>query len=181
MATEWSRNWTSVAVRGLAAVVFGLLLLFWPAPTLLTIIYIFGIFVLVEGVTAVVSGLRPAQGAGVSWGLVIIGIIGILAGIAVFVWPTITGLIVLFIIAFWAMVAGVAAIIAGVSLRRATDEWLLIASGIVALFFGLILLFAPVSGVLAVTFFVGFFGLIYGALQLILAFRLRRMQVAGRP
>ncbi len=180
MTAEMARNWPAVAVRGGAAVVFGLLLLFWPAPTLLTLIYIFGIFVLVEGVIALFSGFSRPQGAGVSWGLVALGIIAILAGIATFVWPAVTGLILLYIIAFWAIAAGVAQIVAGLQLRQAANEWLLILTGIVALFFGLILLFSPVAGALAVTFFIGFFGLVYGVLQLILAYRLRSLQQAGR-
>jgi len=180
MMGDWRQNWAAVAVRGGAAAIFGLALLFWPAPTLLTLIYIFGIFVLVEGVAAVVSGFSQPQGAGISWGLVAVGIIGILAGIATFVWPGVTGLILLYVIAFWAIAAGVTEIVAGIGLRQAANEWLLIVTGIVSLFFGLILLFAPVAGALAVTFFIGFFGVIYGALQLILAFRLRSLQEAGR-
>lgn len=181
MVPEWSRNWSAVALRGGAAVIFGLALLFWPAPTLLTLIYIFGIFVLVEGVAAVVSGFSQPRGAGTSWGLVAVGVIGILAGIATFIWPGITGLILLYVIAFWAISAGVIEIVAGLQLRQAANEWLLVVTGIVSLFFGLVLLFAPVAGALAVTFFIGFFGLIYGVLQLVLAYRLRALQEAGRP
>lgn len=180
MDTEWSRNWAAVAVRGVAAVVFGLAFLFWPAPTLLTLLYIFAIFVLVEGIAAVVSGLNQPRDAGISWGLVAIGIIAIIVGIATFIWPAITGLILLYLIAFWAIAVGVAEIVTGVQLRRATDEWLLILTGIAALFFGLVLLFNPGAGVLGLTFFIGFFALIYGVLQLILAFRLRALQQGGR-
>jgi len=173
-----ARNWQAIAVRGAAALVFGLLLLFWPAPTLLTLIYIFGIFVLVEGVTAVVSGVRQPQG--VSWGLVALGIIGIAAGIAAFLWPGITALVLLYVIGFWAIAAGVVQIIEGIRLRQAiANEWLLIATGIVSLFFGLIVVVSPGAGALAITFFIGFFGLIYGVLQLALAFRLREIQQAG--
>jgi len=174
-----ARNWQAIAVRGGAAVVFGLALLFWPAPTLLTLIYIFGIFVLVEGVTAVVSGARQPQG--VSWALVVLGLIGIAAGIATFVWPSISGLILLYVIGFWAIAAGIVEIAEGVRLRQAiANEWLLIATGIVSLFFGLIVVVSPGTGALALTFFIGFFGLIYGVLQLALALRLRAVEQAGR-
>jgi uncharacterized membrane protein HdeD (DUF308 family) len=174
-----ARNWQAIALRGAAAVVFGLALLFWPAPTLLTVISIFGIFVLVEGVAAVVSGVRQPQG--VSWPLVTLGLIGIAAGIVTFVWPGITGLILLYVIGFWAIAAGIVEIAEGVRLRQAiTNEWLLIATGVVSLFFGLIVVVSPGAGALAVTFFIGFFGLIYGVLQLALAFRLREIAQGGR-
>ena len=153
---------------------FGLAVLFWPGLTLLTLIYIFAIFVLVEGIAALVSGLRPTATGGRSGGLIAVGIIGIIAGIATFIWPGITGLILALLIGFWAIAAGIAQIITGITLRRELqNEWLLIATGIVALFFGLILVVTPAAGALALASFIGFFALIYGALQLILAFRLK--------
>ncbi len=176
---RYYRIWDAILVRGVAAVVFGLLFLFWPAPTLLTLVYVFGIFVLVEGVTAIVAGVRQPGGA--SWELILLGIIGIAAGITTFVWPSITGLILLYVIGFWAIAAGIAEIIAGIELRREIEnEWLLIATGIVSLIFGLVVVIAPGTGALALAFFIGFFGLIYGILQIILAFRLREVEEGGR-
>jgi uncharacterized membrane protein HdeD (DUF308 family) len=181
LQTMYARRWREIALRGVAAVIFGLLLLFWPAPTLLTLVYIFGIFVLVEGVAALIGGLRPPpSGAGRSGGLIALGLIGIAAGIATLVWPGITGLLLVLLIGFWAIAAGIVEIIDGFRLRQAIEnEWLLIATGIVSLFFGLILVIAPVAGALAVAFFIGFFGLIYGVLQLLLAFRLRSVLQGG--
>ncbi len=177
----YARNWQAIALRGGAAVIFGLAFLFWPAPTLLTLVSIFGIFVIVEGVAALVGGLRPARGQGRAGGLIALGIIGIIAGIVTLVWPGITGLILVYLIGFWAIAAGVVEIADGIRLRRAiANEWLLIATGIVSLFFGLILVITPVAGALAVAFFIGFFALIYGVLQLILAFRLRALAQGGR-
>jgi uncharacterized membrane protein HdeD (DUF308 family) len=169
-----ARQWPAIAVRGGAAVVFGLLVLFWPQLTLLTLVYIFGIFVLVEGMTALLSGLQSPADGGRSWGLILLGIIAIIAGIATFVWPGITGLILLLLIGFWAIAVGIVQIYEGIRLRREiANEWLLILTGIVALFFGLIVVVNPGAGALAVAFFIGFFALVYGVLQLALAFRLR--------
>ncbi len=179
--TTLTRNWTAIAVRGGAAVVFGLAFLFWPAPTLLTLVSIFGIFVLVEGLVALVSGLRRPAEAGRSRGLIALGIIGIIAGIATLIWPGITGLVLIYLIGFWAIAAGVVEIIDGIGLRRVMqNEWLLIATGIVSLFFGLIVVISPGAGALAITAFIGFFALIYGVLQLLLAFRLRALQQGGQ-
>jgi uncharacterized membrane protein HdeD (DUF308 family) len=182
MAPYLARNWSVVLARGIAAVVFGLAVLFWPALTLLTFVYIFAIFVLVEGISAVVGGLRVADGGRRPWGLIAVGIIGIIAGIATFIWPGITGLILIYLIGFWAIAAGVVEIIDGIRLRREiANEWLLILTGVAALFFGLIVVVSPGAGALALAFLVGFFALVYGALQIILAFRLRSALEAGRP
>jgi uncharacterized membrane protein HdeD (DUF308 family) len=172
MVPDLARNWGAVAARGVAAVVFGLILLFWPAITLLVFVYAFGIFVLVEGVAALYSGLARER----SWGLIALGIIAIIAGIATFVWPAVTGLILALLVGFWAIAVGVVEIYEGIRLRRViANEWLLIVTGIAALFFGLILVVSPGAGVLALTGFIGFFALVYGALQIVLSFRLRGM------
>ncbi len=171
-------SWQAIAVRGGAAVVFGLLFLFWPAPTLLTLIYIFGIFVLVEGIVAIVAGAR--QPGGVSWGLVALGAIGIIVGIATFVWPGVTALVLLYLIGFWAIAAGIAEIIAGIELRREIEgEWLLIVTGVVSLILGLILVVNPSEGALTFARLIGFFGLVYGLLQLALASKLRSVEQAS--
>lgn len=171
-----ARNWPAVAVRGLAAIVFGLLVLFWPGLTLLTLVFIFAIFVLVEGVAALYAGATSRTDGGPAWGLIALGAIGIIAGIATFVWPRITGLVLLLLIGFWAIAAGVVQIYEGIRLRRVIEnEWLLILTGVAALFFGLIVVITPSAGALAVAFLIGFFALIYGVLQLGLAYRLRQI------
>lgn len=181
MQTSLARNWSAIAVRGAAAVVFGLVVLFWPGITLLTLLYAFAIFVLVEGIVALASGLGQAGGERSS-GSIAVGIIGIVAGIATFIWPGITGLILLYLIGFWAIAVGVVQIYEGVRLRQQlANEWLLILAGIVALFFGLIVVVSPGAGAVAVAFFIGFFALVYGVLQLVLAYRLRGLaQAQGR-
>ncbi len=181
MAAFLSRAWPNVLVRGLAALVFGLAVLFWPAISLLTLVYLFGAFVLVEGIAAAASGLQRPEGR--QWGLIVVGIIGVIAGIATFIWPGITGLILLYLIGFWAITVGIVQIIDGVRLRREIEgEWLLILTGIAALFFGLIVVVSPGAGALAVTFLIGFFALVYGILQIAFAFRLRSIaQQAQRP
>lgn len=178
---RYVRNWQAIALRGAAALVFGLLFLIWPRPSLLTLVYIFGIFVLVDGVFSLVSGIRQPEGRGVDWGLVILGLVGIAAGIATFIWPGITGLILLLIIGSWAAALGLVEIIIGFEWRREIpDAWLLILTGIVSVIFGLVVLFAPRIGALALATFIGFFAVVYGVLHLIVAFRLRALQEGQR-
>ena len=176
------RYWSAVLARGIAATAFGLIVLFLPGLTLLTLVFLFAGFVLIEGVAALISGLSPPEGAQRSWGLVALGAIAIIAGIAALVWPQITGLILILLIGFWAIAVGIVQIFEGVRLRQEiANEWLLILTGIVALFFGLIVVVNPGAGALALSFFIGFFALVYGVLQIILAFRLRSALETGRP
>lgn len=181
LAQDLARSSSAIAARGVLAIIFGILVLVWPQLTLLVLIYAFGIFVLLQGIAAVAAGLaRP--GGGVSWGLVGLGIIGILAGIAALAWPGLTGLALLYLIGIWAIAEGIVVIYAGVQLRQqVANEWLLILAGVVAVIFGILVLAAPGAGALAVASLIGFFAIIYGVLQLALAYRLRSAAERGQP
>ena len=149
---ELSRSWWILAVRGAAAVIFGLLALIWPQITLLALVLVFGAYALVDGVFALVAAARGRQLAGGSRGwLVLEGLLGIGAGIGAgivaLLWPGITALALLWVIAFWAVLTGVLEIIAAVRLRRVLDnEWLLVVAGTLSIIFGLILMIWPGSG-----------------------------------
>jgi uncharacterized membrane protein HdeD (DUF308 family) len=115
------------------------------------------------------------------WPLVIEGVLGIGAGVATFVWPAITALVLLYIIAFWAIVTGVFEIVAAIQLRRElTGEWLLALSGAASVLFGLLLVVFPGAGALAVIWIIGAYALVFGVLLLALAFRLRSWQRSVR-
>jgi uncharacterized membrane protein HdeD (DUF308 family) len=164
-------NWWALALRGLAAVVFGLLTLFLPGITLITLVLLFGAYALVDGIFNVAAFFRVASH---HWALLIEGVIGIIAGILTFAWPAITALVLLYVIAFWAIFTGIFEIIAGIRLRKViTNEWLLLVMGAISLLFGLFILFAPVAGALAIVLWIGGYALVFGVFLLALAFRLR--------
>jgi uncharacterized membrane protein HdeD (DUF308 family) len=166
-----ARNWWALALRGLVAVLFGLLTIFIPGVTLVTLVLLFGAFALVDGIFNVTAAFRSASH---HWALLIEGVIGILAGILTFAWPAITAIALLYLIAFWAIFTGIFEIIAGVRLRRAiTNEWALILMGVLSLLFGILILFAPGAGALAIVLWIGVYALIFGVFLLVLAFRLR--------
>jgi uncharacterized membrane protein HdeD (DUF308 family) len=124
-----SENWWALLLRGIFALLFGLLALFLPGITLFVLVLLFGAYALVDGVFAVVAGIRGAIG-GRMWALIIEGVLGVLACILAFVWPGITALALLYVIAFWAIFTGVAEVVATISLRREIEgEWALIAGG----------------------------------------------------
>ena len=159
-----ARNWWALALRGLAAVLFGLLTFFLPGITLVTLVLLFGAYALVDGVVNVIAFIRVASH---QWALLIEGVIGLIAGILTFAWPAITALVLLYLIAFWAVFTGVFEIIAGIRLRKAiTNEWLLLVMGALSLLFGILILFAPVL-------WIGAYAFLFGIFLLALAFRLR--------
>ena len=116
MVHTLARNWWALALRGLAAVLFGLLTFLLPGITLVTLVLLFGAYALVDGIVNVIAFIRVASH---QWALLIEGVIGLIAGILTFVWPAITALVLLYLIAFWAVFTGVFEIIAGIRLRKA--------------------------------------------------------------
>ena len=166
-----ARNWWALALRGLVAVLFGLLTFFLPGITLVTLVLLFGAYALVDGIFNVIAFFRVASH---HWAFLIEGVIGIIAGILTFAWPGITAIVLLYLIAFWAIFTGVFEIVAGIRLRKAiTNEWLLIVMGVLSLLFGVLILFAPIVGALAIVLWIGAYALVFGVFLLALAFRLR--------
>jgi len=166
-----ARNWWALALRGLMAVLFGLVTFFLPGITLVTLVLLFGAYALVDGIVNVIAFVRVASH---QWALLIEGVIGVVAGILTFVWPAITALVLLYLIAFWAVFTGVFEIIAGIRLRKAiTNEWLLLVMGALSLLFGILILFAPGVGALAIVLWIGAYAFVFGIFLLALAFRLR--------
>ena len=178
-----ARSWQSLALRGLAAVLFGLLTLVWPDVTLLVLVTLFGAYALVDGVAALVAAFRgPPEARAHRGTLVLEGLLSVAAGIVAFVWPDITALALLYLIAAWAVVTGILEIVAAVALRRELEnEWFLGLMGAASVLFGVLLFARPGAGALTVTWLIGAYAVAFGALLLALAWRLRReTQPGGR-
>jgi uncharacterized membrane protein HdeD (DUF308 family) len=172
---ELSRAWWIMAVRGLAAVIFGVVALIWPEITLLALVLVFGAYVFVDGVFALIAAVRGRELAGGSRGwLVLEGLLGVGAGIVAVLWPDITALALLWVIAFWAVLTGVLEIFAAVRLRRVlNNEWMLVVAGALSIVFGLILIIWPGSGAIGLVWLIGIYAIVFGVVFLVLAFRLR--------
>ncbi|AHJ30112.1 HdeD family acid-resistance protein [Nodularia spumigena CS-584] len=174
MGTRLARNWWTVALRGAIAIIFGLAALFWPDITLTALIFIFAAFVLVSGVLLAIAAFRDGLTHTHGWLMLLEGAIGIAVGIMAFIWPGITALVLLYLIAAWAIVTGVLEIIAAIQVRKEIqNEWLLAIAGIASVLFGVLLLVWPLAGALAILWIIGAYAIIFGILLLILAFRLR--------
>jgi uncharacterized membrane protein HdeD (DUF308 family) len=167
-------NWWLLALRGLIAVLFGVLAFMWPGATLITLVWLFGAFALANGILSLVLAAKTPKGYPKMGSLIMGGLLGILAGLLAFVMPGITALGLLILIAAWAIATGVMELVAAVRLRKViTNEWLLILAGIASVVFGFILLFQPAAGALALIWLIATWAIVFGILLMILAFRMR--------
>jgi uncharacterized membrane protein HdeD (DUF308 family) len=170
-----ARNWGAVAFRGLLTILFGILILVWPEISLLLLVTFFGIFALIGGILALFIAFRGRQ-ADEGWALFLAleGLAGIAAGVIAFLWPRITAVALLYLIAVWAIVRGIFEIIFAIQLRREIqNEWLLGLAGLLSIAFGVLLAIWPGPGLLVILWTIGVYAIILGVLQLFLAFRLR--------
>jgi uncharacterized membrane protein HdeD (DUF308 family) len=174
-----SGNWGALAVRGVAAVLFGLVALFWPGLTLAVLIILYGAFAVVDGVFAIVAGLRAGSGTR-RWLLLAEGALGILAGLIAVFWPSITAVVLLYIIAFWSFFGGLLRIGGAVLLRREIDnEWAMALSGALWVLLGIVLFVLPGAGLLSLAWLIGVFALGAGITLILLAFRVRGQGRSG--
>jgi uncharacterized membrane protein HdeD (DUF308 family) len=172
-----AKNWWLVLLRGIAAIIFGLLAFVWPGLTLLTLVLFYGAFALVDGILAVIAAIKGGAPAP-RWWLALVGIAGIIAGALTFVWPGVTALVLLFFIAGWAIAIGIFEIIGAIRLREEIDnEWLLIAGGVLSVLFGVAILVMPSAGALALVWMIGLYAIIYGVILVMFALRLRKQTV----
>jgi uncharacterized membrane protein HdeD (DUF308 family) len=181
MLEALARNWWTVLLRGVVALIFGLLALIWPDITVLVLVTLFGAYALVDGALALGRAIVGRRGTGGSRGwLAVTGITGILAGIVVLAWPGETALVLLWLIAAWAILTGALEIISAVRGRREIrGEWLFILGGALSVLFGIVLMVWPAAGALAVIFIIGLYAVLFGIVQIALAFRLRRLRSDG--
>jgi uncharacterized membrane protein HdeD (DUF308 family) len=171
-------NWWALLLRGIAAVLFGLAALFWPGLTLFVLIVFFGAYTVIDGIFAIVAGIRGSGGR--RWLLLAEGALGVLAGLVAFFYPGITALVMLYVIALWAIFTGILKVIMAIWLRREIeDEWLMILSGVLSVLFGLILAVLPGVGLLSLVWLVGIYALIIGVALIVLGFRVRGQQASG--
>lgn len=178
MAQVLVRNWWALAVRGVFGILFGVAALLLPGITLGALILLFGAYAVIDGVFAIVAGIRAAEHHERWVSLLIEGIAGIAAGVLTFVWPALTALVLLYLIAIWSIIRGILKIAAAIRLRRTIQgEWLLGLNGAFSVLFGILLVVMPVMGLVTLVWLVGVYALIFGGLLLGLAFRLRTHQL----
>jgi uncharacterized membrane protein HdeD (DUF308 family) len=174
MLQTLARNWWALVLRGICAVLFGVMAFVWPGITLATLIFLYGAYALVDGVLGVVAAMVGRQPGGFPWGILLAGVAAIAVGVMTFLWPGLTALVLLYLIAAWAIVRGVFEIIAAIALRKEIEhEWLLAASGALSVLLGIFLVLSPGAGALALLWAIGAFAIAAGILMIVLGFRLK--------
>jgi len=166
-----ARRWWALALRGVIAVLFGLLTFFIPGITLISLVLLFGFYAILDGIFDIVSAMKAP---GHHWPLLVEGIVGIVAGLVTFMWPAITAMVLVYLIAFWAILTGLLEIVAGIRLREViANEMLLILLGVISTLFGILIIIFPGAGALAIIIWIGAYALVFGIILIALAFRLR--------
>ena len=177
----FSKFWWSFVVRGFVAVLFGLFVISWPGLSLDGLVFTFGIFALLQGILSTVPGV--SEHGGRIYFLLIEGIVGILAGVLTFLgpglgrifWPEVATMTLLFFIAFWALLSGIAEVIGSFRLPGAIKaKWLITLSGIVCLLLGLVLLFRSGLGAVGNASVIGLFTIVFGLLWSFIGFKARK-------
>lgn len=178
-----SRYWWMVALRGLLLLLLGLAAVLWPGATLTVLVLWIGAGFLVNGVLALAAAIAGRDVEGRGW-LILEGVLGIVAGILTFLYPGITGLVLLWLVAGWAIVSGMLQIAAAVQFRKVIrGEWMLALAGVLAIAFGVLLIARPGAGLLTLALLIGWFAIFYGVVLMALGFRLRGFarRVRGEP
>jgi len=184
MLKTLAQNWWAILLRGVFALLFGLGAFFWPGLTLLVLITLYGAYALADGVMAVLWALVKRREGPFPWGALLAGLAAIAVGVLTFLWPGVTAIALLYLIAAWAITRGVFEVVAAIHLRRELEhEWLLAASGALSILFGAFLVVAPGAGALALIWWIGAFSIVIGVLMIMLGFRLKGLtdRLAHRP
>ena len=172
------RSWWLLLLRGIAAVAFGVLTFVWPQISLLTLIMVYGVYALIDGVLALIAAIR---GGGVvpRWWLALGGVVSILAAVVAFAWPGLTALVLVYLIGFWSILRGVLEIIGAIRLRNEiANEWTLGVAGALSVIFGLILVFMPGAGALGLLWLIAAWAVLFGLLLIWVAFKVRKLAKA---
>jgi uncharacterized membrane protein HdeD (DUF308 family) len=176
-----TQNWWAMALRGLVAVLFGIAALMLPGVMLWALVALFGAYALVDGIFALISAFRREarrEVRGERWGpLLFEGVIGILIGVLTFIWPKLTAMGLVYMIAFWAILTGAREVMTAVRLRHAIrGEWLMALIGILSMAFGLLLAMFPLAGALSLMWLIGAYAIAAGVLMIALGFKLRSLK-----
>lgn len=175
MLQNLSRYWWLVGLRGLFAIIFGVLAFAWPGITLSALVILFGAYAIIDGISSIATGVTRRENNDRWWVLWLEGIVGIAAGIVAFIYTGMTALFLLYIIAFWAIFTGVMEIVAAIRLRQEIEnEWTLGLMGLLSIIFGLIMIVSPGAGALALIWLIATYAILFGALLIYLAFKLRQ-------
>ena len=171
------RNWWLFTLRGVLGIVFALIALIFPGPTILSLVLLFSAYMLVDGVFAIISAVRAIRRKQDRWGLLIFeGLLNIVVGIAAYLWPGLTVVALVWLIAAWAIVTGGLMTAAGFRLNIDHGRWWLALGGLLSLAYGVLLIITPLIGAIVLTWWLGAYALVFGVALVVFSFKLRSRQ-----
>jgi uncharacterized membrane protein HdeD (DUF308 family) len=178
----FARNWWLFLLRGVAAVVFGVLAIVLPGITLTALAILFGVYALVDAVGSFMSAFQHREDAGHRGLHVLEGLVALVVGAIAIIWPGITALALVVLIGIWAVATGIAEIAAAIRLRRViTNEWLLGLSGVLSIVAGVVIFVWPNAGAVAISWVIGIYAIVFGLVLIWFGTRLRSMRSSGEP
>jgi uncharacterized membrane protein HdeD (DUF308 family) len=170
-------NWRALALRGFVALLFGLVVLFWPGLVLAALSLLFGIYALVDGGVVLVPAIRSSDRSARRWLPLAEGAVGVIAGLVALFWPGMTASGLLYVIAGWAVATGVLKITTTIVLRNEVENgWMLAGSGALSVLFGAIVAALAGSDLPSLAPFIGIFAIVVGLALIVFAFRTRDRQ-----
>ncbi|RVX47697.1 uncharacterized membrane protein HdeD (DUF308 family) [Nonomuraea polychroma] len=179
MIDDYLGHWWVLTLRGVLALLFGIMAVAWPAITLLVLAVVFGAYAIVDGALAAVAATRAAKGHRAP--LILLAVAGLLFGIMCIVWPGLTVLVVTLLIGIWAIVTGVMEIMTAIRMRREIQgEWLHVLAGVLSVLFGVLVLVWPATGAITVALIIGIYAIVAGIMLIILSLRVRKLREVGR-
>ncbi|HEY7066323.1 MAG TPA: HdeD family acid-resistance protein [Chloroflexota bacterium] len=174
MIPQAAKHWWALAIRGVIAILFGLAAFVWPGLTLAFLVTLFGIFMVLDGVFAVVAAFQVRTAISHWWALLLEGIVGIVAGLLTVALPSLALVVLIYFIAAWALITGILEIVEAIRLReQIAGEWRLALSGALSVVFAILVVIWPTSGALAIAWLIGAYAILFGVVLLALAFHLK--------
>jgi uncharacterized membrane protein HdeD (DUF308 family) len=173
IAKSITDKWWLVLFEGILAIGFGFIAWVWPGLTVATLVLLFGAFAFTDGVLNLIAAPRANWTGESPWGFILQGVLGLGTGILVVLWPDISALALMYVIAFWAIAIGATQIIAAIELRKVIDnEWFLALSGVTSIVFGVLAAIFPGDGAVAVVWAIGLYAIVFGSFLVALSVRL---------
>jgi uncharacterized membrane protein HdeD (DUF308 family) len=171
------QNWWLFTLRGIIGIIFGCIAVIFPGPTMLSLVIFFSAYMLVDGIAGIISAVRAIRRKEDSWGLLIFeGLLDIAVGVLAFLWPGITVVAFVWLIAAWAIVTGGLMTAAGLRLNIDHGRWWLVLGGLLSLAYGVLLIITPLIGAIVLTWWIGAYALAFGIALVIFSFKLRSRQ-----
>jgi uncharacterized membrane protein HdeD (DUF308 family) len=173
MSNLLAQNWWAIALRGVFAIIFGIIALLMPGAALLAFVLLFAAYMLVDGVLAIIAGVRAARSHERRGWLILEGVLDLITGAIAVLWPLITIVAFVFLLGAWAIVTGALMFGASFRLNIPHGRWLMALAGAVSIIWGVLLIIWPLLGAVVLTWWIAAYALFFGVAMLVLAFRLR--------